>query len=348
MRTSRSFGVWAVSRARGLPFGPESGVAESASFVDIVCVVFEGLLVVGAVALILRPGLGARLSSAVKVPLSIIPIAVLVVATMAITSSSATGHSHGGEAGEVAAGGHTHSHDASTPEDDKGLSLIMNGAGEGGGHVHDTSVVDLDAATQTQLDAQLAQLQPFIDKYPTVRDAEAGGYRRQGPYSPGLRCPLLRGRRTLGQHGSGHDRRSLKHPTLIYEGVAPDSKLVGFMYLIFSLDKQNPPEGFAGPNDHWHFHTDVCIVPRVDGSIDTPLGADAASTTKETCDPFGGILVRRHRVHGARMARSGLRLAARLVQQPQLAPGLPRRHVLHGVATGSRYEDESSVEDVPS
>ena len=45
--------AWAVSRMWGLPFGPESGVAESASFVDIACAVFEGLLVVGAVALIL-------------------------------------------------------------------------------------------------------------------------------------------------------------------------------------------------------------------------------------------------------------------------------------------------------
>lgn len=283
-------GAWAVSRVWGLPFGPESGVAESASFVDVACVVFEGLLVVGAVALILRPGLGARLSSAVKVPLSVIPLAVVVGATMAITSSSATGHSHAGE-GEVADAAHTHGHDASAPEDDKGLSLIMNGAGEGGGHVHDTSVVELDEATQAQLDAQLAQMQPFMDKYPTVRDAEAAGYRRQGPYSPGLGAHYAAAGAPSVNLGPTMTDEALKHPTLIYDGVSPDSKLAGFMYLIFSLDKQNPPEGFAGPNDHWHFHTDVCIVPRADGSIDTPLGADSSSTTKETCDPYGGILV---------------------------------------------------------
>ena len=185
----------------------------------------------------------------------------------------------------------THSHDTSAPEDDKGLSLIMNGAGEGGGHVHDTAVVELDDATQAELDAQLAQLQPFIDNYPTVRDAEAAGYRRQGPYSPGLGAHYSAAGAPSVSVGPTMTDEALKHPMLIYEGVTPDSRIVGFMYLIFSLDEQNPPEGFAGPNDHWHYHTDVCIVPRGDGSIDTPLGADQASTTKETCDIYNGILV---------------------------------------------------------
>ena len=34
--------VWVVSRVWGLPFGPESGVAHEASFVDVTCVAARG------------------------------------------------------------------------------------------------------------------------------------------------------------------------------------------------------------------------------------------------------------------------------------------------------------------
>lgn len=282
-------GAWAITRVWGPPFGPEAGVAHDASFVDVACVVFEVLLVVGALALFARPGLGARLSDALKVPLSIVPLAVVVVATMAMTSTSATSHGHS-EAGEVAAGGHTHSHGEGSTEDDKGLSLIMNGAGEGGGHVHDDSVVDLDASTQATLDAQLAQMQPFIDKYPTVAAAEAAGYHRQGPYSPGLGAHYAEAGRPNISTGPTMTDEALQHPMLIFDGVDPDSKLAGFMYMVFSLDTQNPPEGFAGPNDHWHYHTNVCIKFNPDGSTDAPLGADT-SAPQELCDQYGGHVI---------------------------------------------------------
>jgi hypothetical protein len=62
------------------------------------------------------------------------------------------------------------------------------------------------------------------------------------------------------------------------------------MYMIFSLDQQNPPEGFAGPNDHWHFHTNVCIKVNADGSTDAPLGADT-SAPQELCDQYGGVVI---------------------------------------------------------
>ncbi len=83
---------------------------------------------------------------------------------------------------------------------------------------------------------------------------------------------------------------ALRHPMLIFDGVDPDSRLAGFMYMIFSLDTQNAPEGFAGPNDHWHYHTNVCLKFAADGSTDAPLGADT-SATKELCDTYGGILI---------------------------------------------------------
>ena len=45
------------------------------------------------------------------------------------------------------------------------------------------------------------------------------------------------------------------------------------MGLVDSANGDTPPEGFAGPNDIWHKHSNICIVNTPTG-IDTPLGAD--------------------------------------------------------------------------
>jgi hypothetical protein len=279
--------AWLVTRIWGWPVGPEAFSPEAATSVDVVCVIIEAALVVLGYELLVRPNLGERLSSGARVVLSIIPVAVLLVTTWAISSPTAAEHSHSGSE----AAGHTHGADGETAAiDDKGLSLVMNGAGEGGGHVHTTSVVDVDPATQALLDQQLTALQPLMDNYPTVADAEAAGYRRQGPYSPALGAHYMEaGAPNIGSASQLSDE-ALKHPMLIFDGTKPDSKLAGFMYNIYSTDTQNPPEGFIGPNDHWHYHTNVCIVERPDGGIDAPLGADT-SAPQELCDKYGGSVL---------------------------------------------------------
>ena len=69
---------------------------------------------------------------------------------------------------------------------------------------------------------------------------------------------------------SGPTSRAL--PMLIFDGLDPDAPLAGFMYIAYGTGAE--PEGFAGPNDHWHYHERVCIVYQPDGTIDTPFGAD--------------------------------------------------------------------------
>jgi hypothetical protein len=51
------------------------------------------------------------------------------------------------------------------------------------------------------------------------------------------------------------------------------------------------PAGFAGPNDVWHKHSNICTVPTKDGGIDTPLGADR-EITKAQCDAVHGSLIK--------------------------------------------------------
>jgi hypothetical protein len=301
--------AWALTRLAGWPVGPEAGVAHDATFIDLVCVALELGCVALAGALLARPRIGGTARGLVP----LVPVAALLLATAAIASPSARGHDHGGEASggghehgaaadqgsaahdEAAMAGHEHGATGAggAPADDKGLSLIMNGQGEGGGHVHSNEIVPVDAATQQVLDGQLARVKAFIGRFPTVKDAEAGGYVRMGPFSPGLGAHYMNfasGSRSITQPSMVMDDGALDNPTLIYDGITPESKLAGFMYLKFSLDTENPPEGFAGPNDHWHFHTNVCMVRRPGGGIDAPLGADTTAT-KELCDKYGGNLV---------------------------------------------------------
>jgi hypothetical protein len=73
----------------------------------------------------------------------------------------------------------------------------------------------------------------------------------------------------------------------IYDGISPTSKVIGVMYLSLST---LPPEGFAGPNDHWHRHTNTCIVYK-NGQITVPFAADS-SVTLEQCDALHGVFMR--------------------------------------------------------
>ena len=175
-----------------------------------------------------------------------------------------------------------HVHEA-TPVavDDKGLSLIMNG------HQHDHVVQPMDSATTALLAHQLARTAELVALYPTIAAAEAAGYRRQGPYSPGLGTHYGKGGGTLV--GATITDDNILNPMLIFDGTDQDSKLAGFMYIAFGT--AGIPEGFAGPNDIWHYHTNICIVSNPDGSVDTPLGADKENVPKELCDSYGGFLL---------------------------------------------------------
>jgi hypothetical protein len=50
-----TIGVWVVSRTVGLPFGPEAGEPEAIGTLDVLSTALEGLVVLGAGYLMLRP-----------------------------------------------------------------------------------------------------------------------------------------------------------------------------------------------------------------------------------------------------------------------------------------------------
>jgi len=108
----------------------------------------------------------------------------------------------------------------------------------------------LDRATSVLLSKQLAEARTVAMHYPTVADATAAGYHLVGGgFGPGSGAHYIGGAFSFTFDPS--------HPlALIYDGIHPASKMVGLMY--YSMDK-TAPQGFAGPNDHWHRHSGVCI-----------------------------------------------------------------------------------------
>lgn len=169
--------------------------------------------------------------------------------------------------------------------DDRGFSKLDNG------HQAEEKQFDLpvDPATRLQLQHQLLLAREIAMKYPTVADAVKAGYHRAGPFAPGLGAHYFNWSdygATMMPSGKIDDGAALHPASLIYDGTHPDSRIAGLMY--YSVDARLP-QGFAGPNDVWHYHTNVCIVSN-NGEIDTPYGADT-TVTKEMCDAVHGNLL---------------------------------------------------------
>jgi hypothetical protein len=295
-----SVGAWAVTRTSGSPWGPHSWHAEAVTAVDLTVVVAESLLFLLAAAVLLgatwstAPGAGRRVAL-------LAPLLAMIATTAVLASPGARNHAHGAHGGHAHGDGpavastEPHAHDVAvagpaTPHDhvepagdDKGLSLLTNG------HQHAAGEVELDLQTRLRLDAQLVATLDLVAKYPTVAEAEAAGFRRAGPFSPGLGTHFTPPSFSFNADGR-MDPEDMAWPTLIYDGWDATAPIAGFMYQTYTPDGVEP-EGFAGPNDHWHYHTNVCIVMGPDG-IETPLGADR-SATQEQCSEFGGMLIPR-------------------------------------------------------
>jgi len=166
---------------------------------------------------------------------------------------------------------------------DRGWSTVENGT------QHDMApevpLVALPAATRAELIRQLALTMEVIKRLPTVKAAESAGYHRAGPFIPGLGTHYVGGR--MNRTGTLTDDDILRPSTIVYHGTTPDSPIAGFMYMSIAMGTTGKePVGFAGPNDHWHYHTGVCIKPGANGAIEA-LGFDG-SITAVTCKEKGG------------------------------------------------------------
>ena len=199
----------------------------------------------------------------------------------------------------------------------------------------------LDAATRAQLTHQIAVTQDVAKMYPTVAAAEAAGYHRAGPYSPGLGAHYIRPNvEGLNFDGMMDDNDLLSPLAIIYAGTNPDSPIAGYMYYAMSKDE---PSGFAGPNDHWHYHTNTCIKYNADGTIDAPFGADTEAPA-DLCVQAGGKVmpVTQWMVHVWSVA--GVGVTAGPLRRGESGVDMSGRHLL---PTAARAVEEPSAQLVP-
>lgn len=276
--------AWAVSRIWGLPFGEHSGHAEQVTVVDGFTVAMEALTIVLSASL---------LSVSVRRAHSRAIAAVAVVAVLGLTSAvlaapEARDHSAAAH-GDETAGSSDHSHDSgstadhahdasstSSPVTDLNGHEVTGVKAQDVAHEEEPDVM-LDASTRAVLAGQLSAARDAAMMYPTVADAEGAGYRLVGgAYGPGA------GAHYIGFGGGAFGAFDAAHPpTLIYDGVSPTARIVGLMYLGIGQEG-TAPEGFAGPNDHWHRHSGVCQKA---GRVIFPVDADV---TEEQCTAKGG------------------------------------------------------------
>jgi hypothetical protein len=290
--------TWVISRTVGAPFGPNGGVAEDVGVPDLVATALEAVIVLGCVALLWRSR-GGRMLRVVRGPRWLISgavVASVVVAaasTAALTPRYAGEHTHGTVSTTgVAADGHTHGTagtgtgagavpvlTGNTPCEKTGPPASQGSLQDAEGHNHRGPVeqITIDQPTAIALQTQQALARGVALKYSTVAAAEADGYHASTTYVPCIGAHYT----NIGLVGSFDPA---KPSELLFDGTRPDSKIVGLSYLVFHTG--GAPDGFAGPNDHWHQHNangGLCFS-RTNGQA---IGAE--EVTQEQCAARGGI-----------------------------------------------------------
>jgi hypothetical protein len=146
----------------------------------------------------------------------------------------------------------------------------------------------LTPAQRQQLALELVVARSTAMQYPTVADATKAGYILAGKFTPGAGAHYVSLSGSASSYFGHTTTIDPAHPlALIYEGTAPTSRVVGLMYGSFTV---SPPEGFAGPNDHWHRHTNLCVVFEK-GQIAIPFPPDS-NVQKGACDALHGDFMR--------------------------------------------------------
>ncbi len=226
---------------------------------------------------------------------ALLAVVALGVASCSSDTSAAESAAGGSGSGSEPADGKKHAHaegemsakemaamDHNEPVDDRGFSKLENGMEHGYSFPQAISKTD-----RVELARQLTLAREVALQYPTVADAEAAGLHRGGPFSPGLGAHYISYANAGGDADGVMSDDDIRKPLAwIYDGTHPESRIAGLFY---STGIENPT-GWAGPNDTWHLHKDICLVTTPTG-VDTPLGADH-SATKQECDAVKGTLLK--------------------------------------------------------
>lgn len=170
------------------------------------------------------------------------------------------------------------------PHPDTQVTSVANGggaaiSGEGDDqNRHDAGhEVAITLADNVILQLQIEAARIATEKYVDIEAAKADGYVQITQFIPGLGMHMI----NLSMDDSVFD--PARPNTLLYEPTDDGLGwiLVGVAYSQPVIDENTPPEGFAGPLDSWHYHTDLCF------------GAWGVKLTENEADCVGGVYVAR-------------------------------------------------------
>ncbi|MGZ4769022.1 MAG: hypothetical protein ACXVLX_10055 [Ilumatobacteraceae bacterium] len=136
------------------------------------------------------------------------------------------------------------------------IALGNTGAGPPADHTgHSASdpvpTVPLSAADAAVFDRQWRAAQQAIPGFDTLAKASALGYVRAAAPAGGIGTHWV----LWSQIAKPFD--PAKPSMLLFDERKDPAVLVGYSY---ALQSPTRPEGFAGPNDHWHQHQGLCVV----------------------------------------------------------------------------------------
>jgi hypothetical protein len=148
----------------------------------------------------------------------------------------------------------------------------------------------LDPATRVTLASQLVLARQAAMQYPTVASARAAGMIQAGEFAPGVGAHFISYSNLYKELLPDGSVNALYPGGYIYDGVDPTSRIVGLMYM--SITSAVAPAGFAGPNDHWHRHSNLCIQYDHNHSISVPFAPDRDVTRAQCASVHGDFMGR--------------------------------------------------------
>ena len=241
-----------------------------------------------AALLAARPSVGRTWSSSTVVIGSMLPLAIAVILVVAlfatplrsVTSAATPPVSAGGASAALAQATTVH-----VPgENSKTFKSLV--AGNTTEQSELKKFVPLDPATQALLSQQLAQAQQAAMRFPTFGSAKAAGMILAGGMAPGVGAHMQNFSDSFSDVNPDGSINPSQPASWIYAGTAPNSPVVGLMSTSFG---ETAPAGFAGPNDHWHQHSNVC-VKFANGMIAVPFAVDQDVTPQECADAHGQFM----------------------------------------------------------